>query len=128
MSVTTYVQHFLISVPKTCMMFLGQCYFQKNTQTISSRLMCNPTKVLQWTYKVCCFSYICELLCIFCRTILPLIERNSWQSSRHLETSTRNAPAVDPKDEKLQVDCGCCFLHLPCLLQLYSLSSTIMSS
>jgi len=36
------------------------------------------------------------------RTILPLVQRNSWQSSKQLEASVTKA-AVDPKDEKLQV-------------------------
>jgi len=43
-----------------------------------------------------------ELLHISDRTILPLVQRNSWQSSKQLEASVEKAP-VDPKDEKLQV-------------------------
>jgi len=34
--------------------------------------------------------------------ILPLVERNSWQSSKQLEASVTKEP-VDPRDEKLQV-------------------------
>ena len=37
------------------------------------------------------------------RTILPLLERNSWHSSRQLEASVTKAAPADPKDEKLKV-------------------------
>jgi len=55
--------------------------------------------------RACCIChcrYYHWLLYISVRTILPLVERNSWQSSKHLEASVKRDP-VDPKDEKLQV-------------------------
>jgi len=62
-------------------------------------------------------------LYIFARTILPLVERNNWQSSKHVEASVRQDP-IDPKDEKLQVRyygfLQLSFLLLPSLILLHS--------
>jgi len=62
------------------------------------------------------------------RTILPLVERNSWRSSTQREASVKKAP-VDPKDEKLQVRyfCLCCEWVMPIIIIIivyYARSST----
>ena len=72
---------------------------------------------------MCHCQYYCCLLYIFARTILPLVERNNWQSSKHVEASVRQDP-IDPKDEKLQVRyygfLQLSFLLLPSLILLHS--------